>query len=309
MSVERFFVDGFGSVDAGINLRASNCFPLVRDLNFKYGLKVIKAEKDTYVMGYDNGFSVCRVSKGINTNGDNVFSYRSPWARKQRGTTSEERETVYSAKVSSLMATLKRMDCVPEANDLATKYAGRMCDGIEQLRKGLGNHSKNDVPSLTGDELHAILLMALGKSPNSDWVRIDQNKCQTILDKFEEKDTIRKHKITETNRFFKNPFYMIGVDVHNHYVVGKFKMTNISTKPSEIKYETIEPFKRYASYEQVPDILPVMTMLKVAYENTQNKQGIIPITDNYDPNLDTVFCYNSRPDDNNHDYVWAFTPC
>ena len=310
MSVERFFVDGFGSVDAGINLRASYCFPLVRELNFKYGLKVIKAEKDSYVMGYDNGFTVCRVFKGTNINGDNdVFSYRSPYARKQRGTTSEERETIFSAKVSSLMATLKRMDCVPDADAMATRHANRMCNGVEEFRKGLGSHSKTDVASLSGDELHALLLMALGKSPNFDWVRIDQNKCQTLLDKFEEKDKIRKQKIDESKRFFTNPFYMIGVDVHNHYVVGKFKMTKVNTKSSDMQYETIEPFKRYASYEQVPDLLPVMTMLKVAYENTQHRQGIIPITDKYDPNLDMVFCYSGRPDDNNHEYVWAFTPC
>ena len=184
-------------------------------------------------------------------------------------------------------------------------------DGIEQLRKGLGNHSKNDVPSLTGDELHAILLMALGKSPNFDWVRIDQNKCQTLLDKFEEKDKIRKQKIDESKRFFTNPFYMIGVDVHNHYVVGKFKMTNISTKPSDAKYETIEPFKRYASYEQVPEIVPVMTMLKIAYEDKTNysKQGVVPIADLYDSSLDAVFVYNSRPDPFNHEYAWMVTPC
>jgi hypothetical protein len=49
-------------------------------------------------------------------------------------------------------------------------------------------------------------------------------------------------------------------------------------------------------------------MTKLAYENSNHsRQGFIPIMDGYDPNLDAVFFYNSRP--TIYDHVWMVTPC
>ena len=197
MSVERFFLDGFGSEEAYETLKKADCFPLVREMQFRYGLKVIKADASTYVMGYNNGLTVCRIYMGTNDNGDKVFACRAPWSRKQRGSSQADKETVTSLKVSSLMATLKRMDAIPDEKALVNKYCNRLCNAVNELRRGLGDSNKNNSVNVSGDEFHAILLMALGKSPNSEWVHIDQNKCQIILDKLGEKDRIKKQKRSE----------------------------------------------------------------------------------------------------------------
>jgi exonuclease III len=63
---------------------------------------------------------------------------------------------------------------------------------IYKLRRELGDHNKEH--GLTGDEVHSLLLTALGKSPNSKWVKVDQNKCQLILDKFEEAGLIDAYR-------------------------------------------------------------------------------------------------------------------
>ena len=305
MSIEKYFVEGFGSEELYEGLKASKIFPLVRELQFTYGLKIFdkRGETEGYMMSHPNGFAVSYVWYDGDTT---QYNYRSPWYRKQRGSSTQDRETVSSVKISSLMATLKRMEAVPTAEKTTHGYVRRLTDAVSRLRRDLGSHSKEH--GLNGDEVHALLLTALGKSPNSEWVHVDQIKCQIILDKFEEADNIKKTKIEESNRFFTNPFYMIGVDANNHYLVGKFKLTKVSSDQSEMKYETVEPFKRYARYEQLAEFIPVMTMTKLAYENSNhNKQGFIPIMDGYDPNLDAVFMYHSRP--SQFDHAWMVTPC
>jgi len=305
MSVEKYFVERFGSEQMYEELKASKIFPLVRELQFTYGLKIFKkiGSSETYMMSHPNGFAVCQVWYDHDYT---QYNYRSPWYRKQRGSTNQDKETVSSVKISSLMATLKRMEAVPDQAKTTHNYVRRLTDAVSRFRRGLGDHNKEH--GLTGNEVHALMLMALGRNPNSEWVQVDQNKCQIILDKFEEADKIKKTKIEEGNRFFTNPFYMIGVDADSNYLVGKFKLTTVSTDQAQIKYETVEPFKRYSSYEQVPDLIPVMTMTKLAYENSNhNKQGVIPITDIYDQNLDAVFFYHSRP--TFFDHAWMVTPC
>jgi hypothetical protein len=252
---------------------------------------------------HPNGFAVGHVWYDGDTT---QYNYRSPWYRKQRGSSASDRETVSSVKISSLMATLKRMEAVPQMEKTTHNYVRRLTDAVSRLRRELGSHNKDH--GLTGDEVHSLLLTALGKSPNSNWVKVDQNKCQLILDKFEEADKIKKTKIEESNRFFTNPFYMIGVDANDQYLIGKFKLTTVSTDQAKISYETVEPFKRYESYEDLPDLIPVMTMIKLAYETSNHsKQGVIPIMDGYDSNLDSVFFYNSRP--TIYDHAWMVTPC
>jgi hypothetical protein len=304
MSVEKYFVEGLGNEEMYEELKASKIFPLVRELQFTYGLKVYqKSQGDGYMMCHPNGFAVSNVWYDHD---ETQFKYRSPWYKKQRGSSQSDKETVSSVKISSLMATLKRMEAVPPMEKTTHNYVRRLTDAVSRLRRELGSHNKDH--GLTGDEVHALMLTALGKTPNSNWVKIDQNKCQLILDKFEEADKIKKTKIEESNRFFTNPFYMIGVDINSHYLVGKFKLTTVSTDQEKMKYETVEPFKRYKSYEDLPDLIPVMTMVKLAYETSNhNKQGVIPIMDGYDPNLDAVFFYHSRP--TVYDHAWMVTPC
>jgi hypothetical protein len=305
MSVEKYFVEGFGSEQMYEELKASKIFPLVRELQFTYGLKIYKnvGSSESYMMSHPNGFAVCQVWYDHDYT---QYNYRSPWYRKQRGSTNQDKETVSSVKISSLMATLKRMEAVPSVEKTTNNYVRRLTDAVSRFRRGLGDHNKEH--GLTGNEVHALMLMALGRNPNSEWVQVDQNKCQIILDKFEEADKIKKTKIEEGNRFFTNPFYMIGVDTNNHYLVGKFKLTTVSSDASKLCYETVEPFKRYSSYEQLAEFIPVMTMTKLAYENSNHsRQGFIPIMDGYDPNLDAVFFYNSRP--TIYDHIWMVTPC
>lgn len=317
MSVERFFLDGYRDEEAYEVLKTSPVFPLVRELEFKYGLKVLRRTQinsgwgvDTaWQMAYPNGIAVCKVfttNQGGKDGNQLEYCYRSPFYLKERGDSRQDKETIRSVKISSLMATLTRQEVVPKPIDMMGKKIAQARNAIGVMKRAFGNSNKH--VELTANEVHALLLMALGKSPNSEWVKIDQNKCIESLDKWEEADRLAKVKIEESQRMFSNPFYMVGVDEFGDYLIGKLKLIRVSESAGEYEYETVEQFKRYRTYEDVPDLVPVMTMIKVAYEDKQvRKAGVIPVEDRYDEGLDTVFFFDTTP--THYDHAWMITSC
>lgn len=314
MTVERFFIEGYRDPEAYEKLVASPVFPLVRDLEFKYKLKVIRQSKavgivnqmhEGWLLGHANGIAVGKVFIQPATTRDekDQFAYRTPYYSKERGRDRADKETLRSVKVSSLMASLSRHNVIPSLRDMEARKTKQVRAGQEVVSRQMGSNSKTN--EFTADETHALLLMALGRSPNSSWVKVDQNKCQAVLDKFEEADRLKKEKAAESQRMFFSPFWMIGVDEYGDYLIGKYKLTRADD--GTVSYESIESFNRYRSYEQVPELIPLMTMVKIAYENETRKVGVLPVVDKYDTSLDAVFFYNTQP--THYDHAWMITPC
>ena len=120
----RYFLEGFGTEEQLNELLHSDVLPLVRELQFKYGLKVMDkvvnvnypiTDKDSYMMCYPNGIAVGKVwttNKGGTANDQLEFCFRSPFYAKSRGQDHNDRETIRSTKLSSLMAVLKRQEVV-----------------------------------------------------------------------------------------------------------------------------------------------------------------------------------------------------
>jgi hypothetical protein len=292
----------------------------VRELQFKYGLKVMgkvmnvsypQTDKDSYMMCYPNGIAVGKVwtTKVGGANNDQLeFCFRTPFYAKSRGSDQNDRETIRSTKLSSLMAVLKRQDAVRSKKDIMDNKVKLVKNGVHALRKAMGTSDKQN--SFTADEIHAMLATLLGESTDGLSVPLDLNKCKNTLDIYKEADKIRDIKREESKRFFKNPFYLIGIDDYKHLLIGKFKMTVLHSDTSKIEYEIIEDFKRVRTIEEYPELVPLMTMMKVSYETKDCRRlGVLnfPITDKYDEGLDAVFFYNSHP--SNYDQAWMATPC
>ena len=87
-------------------------------------------------------------------------------------------------------------------------------------------------------------------------------------------------------------------------------MKVINDALGKMEYEVIEDFKRVKTIEEYPELLPLMTMMKVSYENKDGRKiGALnfPITDKYDEGLDAVFFYSAIPTD--YEHAWMATPC
>jgi hypothetical protein len=206
------------------------------------------------------------------------------------------------------MAVLKRQDAVRSKKELLDSKVKITKNGLHNLRRAQGNHDKPT--TFTADEIHVMLLTILGESTDGFPVALDLNKCKNTLDIYKAADKIRDVKIEESKRFFKNPFYLIGIDDYKHLLIGKFKMTVLHSDEKKMEYEVIEDFKRVKSAEDYPELLPLLTMMKVSYESKEvRKLGTLnfPLVDKYDEGLDAVFFYNSSP--SNYDHAWMATPC
>jgi len=317
--ISRYFLDGFGSENELNELLASDALPLVREMQFKFGLKVMgkvvsssyRTAEAGYMMCHPNGVAVGKVwvtNEGGTNNDQLEYCFRTPYYRKARGQDHNDKETIRSIKLSSLMATLKRQGIVKDMKELTSTKVRQARAGVSYLQSAMGESTKQN--SFTVNEIHAMLATLLGESTDGIPVALDLNKCKNILDIYKEADKIRDVKIEESTRFFKNPFYLVGIDAHKHLLIGKFKMTKIGTSSSDCDIETIEGFKRYKTVEDYPELLPLMTMMKISYENRgENKLGPMnfPIMDKYDEGLDAVFFYSSQP--SQYDHAWMATPC
>ena len=318
--MSRYFLDGFGTEEQLNELLASDVLPLVRELQFKYGLKVMdkvmnvsypQSDKDSYMMCYPNGLAVCKVwttKVGGAKNDQLEFCYRSPFYAKSRGQDQSDRETIRSTKLSSLMAVLKRQAAVRSKKDIMDSKIKMVRNGAHSLRKAMGNSDKQN--NFTPDEIHAMLATLLGESTDGIPVTLDLNKCKNTLDIYKEADKIRDIKREESKRFFKNPFYLVGIDDYHHLLIGKFKMTILHSDTSKMEYEVIEDFKRVKTVEEYPELVPLMTMMKVSYENKDMRRiGNLnfPLMDKYDEGLDAVFFYSGSP--TNYEQAWMATPC
>jgi hypothetical protein len=207
------------------------------------------------------------------------------------------------------MAVLKRQNVVQSKKDLMDNKVKQVKGGVYALRKAMGTSDKQN--NFTPDEIHAMLATLLGESTDGITPALDLNKCKNTLDIYKEADRIRSVKKEESKRFFKNPFYLIGIDDYKHLLIGKFKMTVISiNESSKNEYEIIEDFKRYKTIEEYPELLPLMTMMKVSYESKEVRRlGKLnfPLMDKYDEGLDAVFFYDTNP--TNYEHAWMATPC
>lgn len=304
--MSRYILAGFESEELEQTLRNSNAFPLVRDMCHKFGLKVLTegevgGGRQAFQMCLPNGMAVGKVYTHTNKDNKLEYCYRTPYYKKERGSSEEDKQTLRSTKVSSLMATLSRTDAVMSIGKLVDKKMGKLADATELVEKAMGNSGKNAY-ELSANEIHTLLCAYLGETPNGNHLTLDTLKCQKVLDKYNEADRVRVKKLEEVNRFFRNPFYMIGADSYGHFIVGKVKVTG------EKQYEIIEQFKRYKDITEREDLIPVMTMTKLSYEGKQRLQnGYIPVTDMYDEGLDAVFFYHNQA--THYDYVWMATPC
>lgn len=316
MTIERYFLDGYRDEALYEELKASDTFPLVRELEFKYGLKVFRKitarpvqvyeNINAWMMCHKNGLAV-GVAYTHNKGGKEAdqleYCFRTPYFSKERGRSAEDKETMRSAKLSALMAAIKRYNVIPTAEGLVEKKLGKFNSARAILHRGLGNNNKRN--EFTAEEVQVLLANLLGRNTDSNFSGTFQNKCIEVLDKYEEADRLTKLKVDEANRLFTNPFYVVGVDEFKDFIVGAYKATD-STQEN---YEAVIPLMRYRTYQEVPDLIPIMTMIKLAYENAGESivGGCVPLIDRYNESLDTVFFYDRSVDKYNHTFM--VTPC
>jgi len=297
------FLDGYENDEIKLRLMESPAFPLVREIVFKHGLRVVRQTNTGWLMCNQYGIAVGKANCTKNPEGVLEYTWRSPYYMKERGSDRADKETIHSAKLSSLMGVLKAKKVIPSAAVMVDRKMKMLGAPVRYLRRSLGDSDKNI--HMHSDAIHALLAHYLHGESDSRGLSLDRNECKNLLDKCDKADSIKRMKDEKCDAFFHNPFYMVGVDEFGDYLIGKMRM--VPTDGVETKVETVEQFKRYKSIEEYPDLIPFMTMTKAVYESKQPVHYGLPIIDGYDDSLNAVFFYDTRP--THYDHIYVVTPC
>ena len=304
--MSRYMLEGFENETLEHAIKQHETFPLVREMCFKFNLRVLGyaelgGNRTAVQMCLPNGMAVGKVFVGKNKEDQTEYCYMTPYYKKERGSTDADKQTIRSVKIPSLIATLKRVNAIPSIEKMYEKKMSKLGDAKDIMEKAMGTSYKSN-GEFAANEIQALLCAFLGETPNGNHLTIDTLKCKKVLDKYNEADRVASKKLEEVDRFFRNPFYMIGADSFGHFIVGKVKITG------EKQYEIVEQFKRYADITERDDLIPVMTMTKLAHEDKGHRlqNGYIPVIDMYDENLDAVFFYQQQA--THYDYIWMATP-
>jgi hypothetical protein len=306
----KLIYDGFETPQLSELIEQSPAKRLIQEINFKYGLKVVdkydsnpllRYSVDSFIMADPYGFAVARVWVD-KEDGVDVYNYRSPFYRKDRGSDSADRETLHSKKLSTLMATLKRSNVVPSSDVILNRFVAESFNaGMGQMDSHHGSSYKQN--RLDVEDIHDLLRAVLGETPDT----LDLQKCKKELDKLNEVDRITVKKREDIERFFFNEFYAIGADKLNHLVIGSVKAMPRQGHDN-YKYEVVKPFKRV---KEMPDELKAITLMnKVHAEGkdvTKFFANIIPQLSGYNPDLDLINIATRYVDEFN--CHWTLVPC
>ena len=303
--------EGFETEQLSELINNSSAKKLIQELNFKYGLKVVdkvdphalsRSSPTSFLLADPSGFMVAKVWVD-KEDGHDVYNYRSPFYKKERGSDTADRETVHSKKLSTLMATLKRQDVVPPSSGMINKFPSESFNqGMGLMDAHHGRDYKNS--SFSADEIHTMLkVILLGVSPNE----LNLNNCKEVLDKWNGQDRIKVEKRKDIERFFFNEFYAVGADKLNHLVIGSVKAMPRQGSDN-YSYEIVKPFKRV---KELPDeFKAVMLMNKVHAEGknvTKFFADIVPQASGYNPDLDLINVSTRFVDEFNPH--WTLIPC
>lgn len=307
-------------------LNNNKALPLVRELNFKYKMVVVDvvegntpAKNIGFVMALNEGVTAgvpigiafvrttTEYDKNHNLEVKHEYAYHSEYISKARASSHDDRCTYKSIKLASLIATLKRQEAIPSPEIVFRRMSGGIHDAIDvtksKLRKGRSSKSVD----VTGDQFHAMLRTVINGDPLPPSLI---NICKTELDKLNTIDKNVAHTAAEIERMYGKSFYALGAskyrgmgdEVRNDLVLTVCRFV-------DNKLEILKPVKHLKSLADAPELIPVMTMLKVSIEDKQKEliSDCIPLVAGFFEELEVAVDYRRYP--SMYEYIWAITPC
>lgn len=287
---------------------------LVRELFHVYGLRAYTQTRQSMAREADNpkniAFMVCDSgnipsARVYYDEDDKVFCYHSVYFNKERGSDSIDRQTLRSNKISTLMRNIKKHDAFLNSQSI---YIQRFGNEIAHMGRVIKDRVASDAHKqagvLNGEEWHKLLLHIAGGNSINNLAQDDREKYLQILDKWNTVDHYRSMRNEEFKRFFSS-CYLVGADMHGQYIVadawveGNDNLNHLG-------------FNRVTNLEEYPDLLSVLTMLKVHCQETQflsEWRGYLPLTNHFFENLDVIIGGSTNHSTrDNFAFTWAVVP-
>jgi hypothetical protein len=297
-----------GNLGSGGSMPPSSVLSFVKELNHTYGLKVyVKSRRqgyDGFTMCNDEGLPIARVFFH-----DGAYHYHSPYQQKSRGSDHMDRQTYRSTKLSTLMATLKKVNVVTTTDRVLFHYRRRTTDLVTRVSGSFSNQSKDSMPSSFAQKL--LQAMVDGKSMDS-FQQSDRDKYLELLDIYKKVDIIQEERKKGIESMFKDGYLILG-DVNGHYIISEssYEYTDggIVGAKKYMQIKPTSPFKRVTNLNNYPSVLSTLTMLKVHLGGEfrpyadMTSNSLFPRGDKYISDLEVVYGYESNSG-NDFDMGW-----
>jgi hypothetical protein len=285
------------------NVAQSKVLPLIRELNHIYGLKVYAESGDFHygrVEPEAENFMLCDEVQGFPVGRvfiyEDTFCYHTPYSSKQRGTDDFDRHTFRSKKLSSLIASLKKVGILTKGEQMIEQFDEAMNGAVRPIYTSFNVDRKN---SLNGDYAHEILLALQSGKTLSDLPQGSRDLYLKYIDDYTKVDIqleTRKQGIHEMT----DNCYVVGADRKGHYLIadgGCEVMQSNGVEFYRLSYKS--PFKRVNSLQEYPDILSCLTMTKVHLDSDYRPwhKSLAPQGDRYIPELGISYGYKNNNTD------------
>lgn len=268
------FVHPFAKKITDEQIVLNRAFPLVRELAHKYGLSVIATAESGFTeynplyMAREDGIPVCRV---FFMRDKESYAIRNCMNTKDRGRSFDDKLTYFGKKVSFVMKTVEKEALIPADTQefIRRVFGDQISYGVDRFSGSYGEVRKGN--HLDGEVVHQLIEIALGNRHASTLSAESMDKVQSVLDKYRAADKTRVERMKELTEVFSAPVWAIIYDKTDSFCIGKLNLipiwdSNDSTVIKKLTIEIAEPFKRVADITDVPELIPTMTMLKVAIQ-------------------------------------------
>jgi len=182
----------------------------------------------------------------------------------------DDKHTWHSSKVVSLMRSIKKENLIPSGSEKLIQDESKIHNAIVSMVSSYGDSRKSG--SLSGNETHEVLEIVFGNRSVHELSTESIEKYKVFLDKYRGLDTIREKRQTEVDELFAQPLWVVCYDQAQSFLVGKLSFgvtldNDYHSGVSSTKIDIAQPFKRVPTLDEFPEIMPKMTMLKVAMQH------------------------------------------
>jgi hypothetical protein len=274
------FVHPFAKKISEESVVLNKAFPLVRELAHKYGLSVIatreliEADHNELYMAREDGIPVCKV---FFMRDKESYAIRNCINSKDRGRSYDDKLTYFGKRIPFVMKAIEKEHLIPTDTQqfINVVFRDQIENGVDSFSDSYGVIRKSS-HGFSGDLMHHLIDIVLGNRHASTLSAESMSNIQSALDKYRETDKTREERKRELAAVFSTPMWAIIYDKTESFCIGKLNLIpkwgddTYATSAQSLTIEIAEPFKRVADITDVPELIPTMTMLKVAIQQNNS---------------------------------------
>ncbi len=262
------------------SIRDNEAFPLLRELNHKYGLRVISRTTNytKLMLADEQGFPIATIWKDKHTDAYNI---RATMVAKDRGRHWEDKYTYYAKRISHLMKVIEKEGLLPNNSEefINRTFGMNIRGAIMRISEPYGEIRKSS-GYFNGEEIHTLLKIVLNNRSIDELSKESIAKVKDTFDKYAQVDIMRDKRRTEMAEIFTKPMSVLMRDEMG-FMAGKLVLeplwaNDVESSLVSSRCTIAEPFKRIKDVDECVDLIPTLTMLKVYMQEkmSRNNDGV-----------------------------------